>query len=311
MIMEKNSKIFVAGGYRGHLGSAIVRRLQSQGYTNILAPSPESLDLRNKHQVDEWFNQHRPEYVFLVAAKLIGLLSQDWGETILYNLEIQNNVFDIARKYNCKKLLFTGSSCAYPKHSNNPITEDQLLTGYLEPTSEAYAVAKIAGIKTAQYFRKQWGCDFITVMPGNLYGPNDTFDDVKSHVMSDFISKFVRASKNNDTIVTLWGDGTQVRDFMFVDDAADACIFCMQRYSDIGPINISAGRPVDLKTTANLVKQLTGFQGDIQWDTTKPTATVIKTLDNQKIMALGWTPAYDLSQGLAITIEWYKQNCLS
>lgn len=309
--MEKQSKIFVAGGFRGHLGSAIVRQLQSQGYTNILSPSPEELDLRNKTQVDAWFNQYRPDYVFLVAAKLIGLLSQDWGETMLYNLEIQNNVFDASRKYQCKKLLFTGSSSAYPKFSNNPITEDQLLSGYLEPTSEAYAVAKIAGIKMVQYFRKQWGCDFITVMPGNLYGPNDTFDNVKSHVMSDFISKFVNAAKRQDAIVSLWGDGSQVRDFMFVDDAADACIFCMQNYSDIEPINLSAGNPVDLKTAADLVKNLSGFTGDIQWDTTKPTATIVKTLDNSKIKSMGWKPKYNLSQGIDITIQWYKQNCLS
>lgn len=311
MNMEKQSKIFVAGGFRGHLGSAIVRQLRSQGYTNILYPSPEELDLRNKPQVDAWFNRHRPEYVFLVAAKLIGLLSQDWGETMLYNLEIQNNVFDVSRKYQCKKLLFTGSSCAYPKFSSNPITEDQLLSGYLEPTSEAYAVAKIAGIKMAQYFRKQWGCDFITVMPGNLYGPNDTFDNVKSHVMSDFISKFVNAVKRQDAAVSLWGDGSQVRDFMFVDDAADACIFCMQNYSASEPINLSAGNPVNLKTAADLVKHLSGFAGDIQWDITKPTATIVKTLDNSKIKSMGWQPKYNLSQGIDITIQWYKQNCLS
>lgn len=309
--MQQDSKILVAGGYRGHLGTAIVRKLQQQGYTNILAPSPEELDFRNKPAVDQWFNENRPEYVFQVAAKLIGLLSQDWGETILYNIEIQNNLFDASRKYQCKKLLFTGSSCAYPKFSQNPITEDQLMSGYLEPTSEAYAVAKIAGIKMAQFFRKQWSCDFITVMPGNLYGPNDTFDDVKSHVMSDFISKFVQAEKDNHPSVTLWGDGTQVRDFMFVDDAAEACIFCMLNYSDDTPINISAGDPINLRTAAEIVKEICKFQGNIEWDTTKPTATPIKTLDATKIRSLGWTPAHSLKQGLEITIDWYKQNKLS
>lgn len=311
MKMQKNSRIFVAGGFRGHLGTAIVRKLREQGYTNILSPSPEDLDLRDKSSVDQWFSKNRPEYVFQVAAKLIGLLSQDWGETILYNLEIQNNLFDISRKYECKKLLFTGSSCAYPKLSKNPITEDQLMSGYLEPTSEAYAVAKIAGIKMAQFFRRQWGCDFITVMPGNLYGPNDTFDDVKSHVMSDFISKFVKAEKNKDEVVTLWGDGKQVRDFMFVDDAAEACIFCMLNYSDDSPINVSASNPLDLKTAAELVKTITGFRGGIQWDITKPTATSVKTLDATKIRALGWIPKYELSQGLEITVKWYKKNKLS
>lgn len=308
--MEKTQKIFVAGGNRGHLGTAIVRRLRAQGFENILTPSPEELDLRDKPAVDAWFAANQPDYVFHVAAKLIGLLSQDWGETILYNIEIQSNVFDAARKHGCKKLLFTGSSCAYPKYSKNPITEDQLLTGSLEPTSEAYAVAKIAGIKMAQYFRRQWGCNFITVMPGNLYGPNDTFDSIKSHVMSDFISKFVNAEKNNDESVSLWGDGRQVRDFMFVDDAADACIFCMQNYESADPINISAGNPVDLRTAADIVKSAAGFSGQILWDETKPTATPIKTLDNSKISALGWTPTYGLVQGVKLTVDWYKENCM-
>jgi GDP-L-fucose synthase len=309
--MNKNSRILVAGGHRGHLGTAIVRKLKSLGYKNIMSPSPEVLDFRNKLTVDSWFDQHRPEYVFQVAAKLIGLLSQDWGETILYNLEIQNNLFDAARRYECKKLLFTGSSCAYPKFSKNPITEDQLLSGGLEPTSEAYSVAKIAGIKMAEFFRRQWGCNFITVMPGNLFGPNDTFDDVKSHVMSDFISKFVRAQHYNQDTVTLWGDGQQVRDFMFVDDAADACVFCMLQYNDSQPINISAGQPVDLMFTANQVKDITKFKGNIVWDLEKPMATPVKILDNSKLKNLGWTPQISLKQGIEVTVNWYKKNCLT
>jgi len=308
--MKKTDTIFVAGGHRGHLGTAIVRNLKSKGFDNILAPGRDELDLRDKAAVRAWFEKNKPDYIFLVAAKLTGLLSQDWGETILHNIEIQNNVFDVARQVGCKKLLFTGSSCAYPKHGKTPITEDQLLSGSLEATSEAYAVAKIAGIKMAEYFRRQWGCNFITVMPGNLYGPNDTFDSIKSHVMSDFISKFVKASKNNDEYVSLWGNGQQVREFMFVDDAADACVFCMEHYDNESPINISTGSPVDLRTTAALVKLVTGFTGEIKWDITKPTATPIKILDNTKISNLGWAPKFGLQQGIELTVDWYKKNCL-
>jgi GDP-L-fucose synthase len=306
--MEKNSKIFVAGGYRGLLGSAIVRQLKKHGYDNVLAPSRLELDLTNQAAVNHWFLQEQPEYVFMCAAKLNGITSTDWGETMLWNLQIQTNVFDAARRNSCKKFLFPGSSCAYPKVSQLPITEDQLLTGKLESTSEGYAIAKIAGIKMGEYFRKQWGFDVITVMPCNLYGPNDTFHEADSHVMSDLILKFVVATEKKLPIVELWGNGTQLREFLYADDAADACIKCMNSYSDAAPINITSGKELSLLELAALLKQITGYQGNIIWDTTKPSGTQSKKLDNKKISLLGWTPTHSLNDGVTLAIKWFKEN---
>jgi len=307
-MMNKQSKIFVAGGYRGLLGSAIVRSLKQQGYTNVLAPSREELNLQDQRAVNDWFDTNLPEYIFMCAAKLNGILSRAWGETMLWNLQIQCNVFDAAMRTGCKKFLFPGSSCAYPKHSRLPITEDQILTGSLEPTSEGYAVAKIAGIKMAEYFRKQWGFDAITVMPCNLYGPNDTFNEVDSHVMSDLILKFVLATEKNLPTVELWGDGSQLREFLYADDAADACIHCMLHYDDITPINISSGQEVSLKELAELLKEITGFRGEIIWDTSKPKGTHAKGLDPSKINNLGWAPKYDLRKGTTMAVQWFKDN---
>ena len=306
--MNKHSKIFVAGGHRGLLGSAIVRSLKNQGYENVLAPSREELDLQDQQAVFNWFDDHRPEYVFMCAAKLNGIMSQAWGETMLWNLQIQCNVFDAARRTGCKKFLFPGSSCAYPKHSKLPITENQVLTGALEPTSEGYAVAKIAGIKMAECFRKQWEFDAITVMPCNLYGPNDTFNEVDSHVMSDLILKFVVASEKNLPTVELWGDGSQLREFLYADDAANACVHCMLYYDDISPINITSGNEITLRELAELLKEVTGFQGEIIWDTSKPKGTHAKGLDPTKIRNLGWQPSYDLKQGIVMAVDWFKNN---
>lgn len=306
--MENNAKIFVAGGHRGLLGSAIVRKLQSAGFNNVMAPSREDLDLQNQAAVDEWFKQYQPDYVFMCAAKLNGLLSRAWGETMLWNLQIQTNVIDAARRNNCKKFLFPGSSSAYPKDCQIPITEDQLLSGKLEPTSESYAVAKIAGIKTSQYFRKQWGFNAITVMPCNLYGPNDTFNEVDSHVMSDLILKFVIATEKNLPVIDIWGDGSQRREFLYADDAADALIFCMKHYDDIDPINISSGHEVSLLELATLLKKVTGFNGEVAWDTTKPKGFVARKLDNRKLASLGWKPSIDLEQGIVMAVDWFKQN---
>jgi GDP-L-fucose synthase len=244
----------------------------------------------------------------MCAAKLNGIMSSAWGETMLWNLQMQTNVFDAARRNSCKKFLFSGSSCAYPKVSRLPITEDQLLSGKLEPTSEGYAVAKIAGIKMGEYFRKQWGFDAITVMPCNLYGPNDTFNDVDSHVMSDLILKFVVATERNLPTVELWGDGTQLREFLYADDAADACIVCMNSYSDTSPINITSGKEISLLQLANELKKITGYQGELVWDITKPSGTLAKGLDNKKISELGWKPTHSLSDGIALAVEWFKHN---
>jgi GDP-L-fucose synthase len=305
--MKLNSKIYVAG-HKGLLGSALIRQLAAQGHTNILTATRQELDLTNQAAVNGWFEQHQPEYIFLAAAKVSGIAAQTSGEAILTNLQIQTNVIDAARRNGCKKLLFPGSNCAYPKFPKLPITEDQLLTGKLEATSEAYAVAKIAGIKLCEHFKKQWGFDAISVMPCNLYGPNDNFDEHHAHVMAAMISKFVVATDRRQPSITLWGDGSALREFLHSDDAADALILCMNEYNGNEPINIASGEEVSLKHLANLIKNATGYAGDIIWDTTKPTGTPAKGLDITKINRLGWKQHYTLSTGVPAAIKWYEEN---
>ena len=303
--MEKNSKIYVAG-HTGLLGSALVRRLTALGYTNIITVTRRDLDLSIQSNVDQWFATNKPEYVFLAAALVSGIAAQTSGDAILKNLQIQTNVIDAARRNDCKKLLFPGSNCAYPKYSRLPITEDQLLTGKLEPTSEAYAVAKIAGIKLCEHFRKQWGFDAISVMLCNLYGPNDNFDEHHAHVMAAMISKFVAARDTGKQHITLWGDGSALREFLYSDDAADGLILCMNEYHGSDLINIASGKEVSLKDLANLIKNATGYTGNIIWDTNKPTGTPAKGLDTTKINSLGWSQFYTLDTGIPTTIDWYE-----
>lgn len=305
--MEKNSKIYVAG-HTGLVGSAIVRRLTELGYNNIITATRSQLDLFNQAAVDSWFQQQRPEYVFLTAAQVFGIAANVSGEVILNNLRIQTNVIDAAHRNGCKKLLFPGSNCVYPKFPQLPITEDQLLSAPLEPTSESYAIAKIAGIMMCKHFRKQWGFNAITVMPCNLYGPNDTFDLEHAHVMPSMINKFVTAKKNSSPSVTLWGDGSALREFLYADDAADAIIFCMNHYEGSEPINLASGKEVTLKVLAEMIKSATGYTGEITWDTTKPTGTPAKGLDITKITGLGWRSRYSLSQGIALTTEWFVNH---
>jgi GDP-L-fucose synthase len=305
--MEKNSKIYVAG-HTGLLGSALVRRLTALGYTNIITVTRQNLDLSIQSNVDQWFVTNKPEYVFLAAALVSGIGAQTSGDAILKNLQIQTNVIDAARRNNCKKLLFPGSNCAYPKYPSLPITEDQLLTGKLEPTSEAYAVAKIAGIKLCEHFRKQWGFDAISVMPCNLYGPNDNFDEDHAHVMAAMISKFVNARDTGKKDITLWGDGSALREFLYSDDAADALILCMNKYQGSDLINIASGKEISLKDLADLIKNVTGYTGDIVWDTNKPTGTPAKGLDTTKINNLGWKQCYTLDTGIPAAIDWYETS---
>lgn len=305
--MNKHSKIYVAG-HQGLLGSALVRQLTAQGYTNILAATRQQLDLTNQAATNQWFETHKPDYVFLSAAKVSGIAAQTSGDAILTNLQIQTNVIDAARRNGCKKLLFPGSNCAYPKFSKLPITEDQLLTGKLEATSEAYAVAKIAGISLCKHSKKQWGFDAISVMPCNLYGPNDNFDESHAHVMAAMISKFVIARDTNQPDITLWGDGSAQREFLYSDDAADALILCMNEYRSDDIINIASGEEVSLKYLANLIKNSIGYTGNIIWDTTKPTGTLAKGLDITKINSLGWTQNYTLATGIPAAIKWYEEN---
>jgi GDP-L-fucose synthase len=307
--LNNDSKIFVAG-HRGLLGSAILRRLTAQGYTNILAVGRETLDLTNQAAVDDWFAQNRPEYVFLAAAKVGGIEANNIfsGDFILQNLLIQTNVINAAYKNACKKFLFAGSNCVYPKFPKLPITEDQLLTGLLEPMNEAYAVAKIAGIKLCQHLNKQYGFNAISIMPCNLYGPNDNFGEHETHVMAAMISKFITARNNNDPHITLWGDGSAQREFLYGDDVADAAITCMLKYNDVAPINVASGEEIPLKELASILKAASGFTGEVIWDTTKPTGTPKKGMDISKLLSLGWTQQYPLSRGVPLAIQWYEEN---
>jgi GDP-L-fucose synthase len=303
--MELNSKIYVAG-HRGLLGSALVRQLKSQGYTNILTATRQEMDLANQAAVDQWFDRQRPEYVFLAAAQVFGIGANVSGEVILNNLQVEVNVIDAARRNGCIKLLFPGSNCVYPKFPRLPITEDQLLTGPLEPTSESYAAAKIAGIMMCKHFRKQWGFNAITVMPCNLYGPNDKYDLEHAHVMAAMINKFVTAKETNQESITLWGDGSALREFLYADDVADAVILCMKEYNSEEPINIASGEEVPLRQLADMIKTATGYTGNIIWDTNKPTGTPAKGLDITKITKIGWRPQYPLSLGIPLAIEYFK-----
>jgi GDP-L-fucose synthase len=309
--MHVNSKIFVAG-HRGLLGSAIVRKLTEQGYNNILIADRSTLDLTNQAAVNAWFEIHKPQYVFLAAAKVGGIEANYLfsGDFILENLQIQTNVINAAYTNKCNKLLFAGSNCVYPKFSKLPITEDQLLTGPLEPMNEAYAVAKIAGIKLCQHLNRQYGFNAISVMPCNLYGPNDSFLEHKSHVMAAMISKFVTARKNNNKSITLWGDGSAQREFMYSDDAASACITCMLKYDEPTPINLATGEEMRLKDLTVILQKAAKFKGEIIWDTSKPTGTIRKGLDTSKLLSLGWQQEYTLSKGIPLAIEWYERNVL-
>jgi GDP-L-fucose synthase len=302
--MNCDSKIYVAGN-SGLVGSAIVRMLHRNGYTNILSTPSSHFDLRRQDDVERFFKNNEPEYVYLAAAKVGGIgANQDYpGHFIYDNLMIQSNIIHAARKFGVKKLLFLGSSCIYPKFTSQPITEDQLMTGPLEPTNDAYAIAKIAGIKMCQAYRKQYGFNAISLMPTNLYGPNDNFDLETSHVLPALIRKFHEA---NDK-VTLWGDGSAMREFLHVDDLADACFACMLKYDKPEPINVGTGEDVTIAELANIISDVVGFAGDIEWDIEKPNGTPRKVLNVDKIKSHGWEPKITLKEGIESTYEWYKE----
>lgn len=304
--MHHNSKIYVAG-HRGLLGSALVRQLQSQGYINILTVTRQELDLANQTAVAAWFEQNKPQYVFLAAAQLFGINANVSGDVILNNLQIQINVIDAARRNGCVKLLFPGSNTMYPKFPQLPITEDQLLTGPLEPTSESYATAKIAGFMMCKHFRKQWGFDAITVIPCNLYGPNDRYDLEHAGVMAAMINKFVTAKQINQDAITLWGDSSVLREFLYADDVADAVILCMKEYNSEEPINIASGEEVALRHLADMIKLATGYTGSIIWDNTKPAGTPAKGLDITKLTKMGWQQQYPLSRGISLAVDGFRK----
>lgn len=303
--MERSSKIYIAG-HRGMVGSAIVRKLQAEGYTNLVLRTSSELDLRNQAAVEKFFAAEKPEYVFLVAAKVGGIMANNtYRADFLYeNLMIESNVIHQSYVHGVKKLLFLGSSCIYPKMAPQPLKEESLLSGYLEETNEPYAIAKIAGIKLCESYRRQYGCDFISAMPTNLYGSNDNYDLQKSHVIPALIRKFHEAKINNISSVTLWGTGTPLREFLHVDDLAEACYFLILNYNEMQFVNIGTGVDLTIRELANIIKEIIDYSGSIIWDASKPDGTPRKLMDTSLINKLGWMPKIDLKSGL---ISVYKE----
>jgi len=309
--MDKGLKIYIAG-HRGLVGSALKRKLESKGYTNLIFRTHRELDLTNQQAVNDFFEKERPEYIFLAAAKVGGILANSSypAEFIYENLMIEANVINAAYKYGVKKLLFLGSSCIYPKLAPQPLKEEYLLTGPLEETNEAYAVAKIAGIRLCKHYNEQYGTNFISVMPTNLYGLNDNFDLETSHVMPALIRKFHEAKVNNESEVVVWGTGKPLREFMHVDDMADACVYLMENYnySDIGEfVNLGVGEDVTISELVELIKEIVGFEGEIRYDTSKPDGTPRKLMDVSRLNGLGWKAGIPLEDGIRETYEWYIQ----
>ena len=315
--MDSNSKILVAGA-KGMVGSAIVRNLESKGYTNVIEGTRDNVDFTNQYETEKYFGWKEPEYVFLAAAKAGGIMANKTypAQFIYDNLMIQSNIINTSKNYNVKKLLFLGSSCIYPKHPNIPITEDQLLTSPLETSNDAYAIAKIAGIKMCQSYRTQYGFNAIALMPTNLYGPKDNFNLETSHVLPALLRKL---HEGKDLIghtldelyqypVTLWGDGSAMREFLYVDDLAEACYICMQNYDESEHINVGTGEDVTIKELAETISDIIGFSGGFNWDTSKPNGTPRKVLNVDKIKSLGWGPVTNLRDGILKTYQWYLQN---
>jgi GDP-L-fucose synthase len=307
--MEIDSKVFIAG-HRGLVGSAICRNLTDKGYTNILTRSRTQLDLRNQKDVDQFFSEERPEYVFLGAAKVggIGYNKSIPADFIRENLQIQTNVIDSAYRNGCKKLLFLGSACIYPKHAPVPIKEEYLMTGPLEETNISYSLAKIAGYMMCKKYTEQYGFSTVSVMPNNLYGINDNFIIEQCHVIPSFINKFLTAKDKNISSVTCFGDGSPTREFLFSDDLADGLTFLMDNYDDPEIINIGPDREVSIKELSELVSKLVGYDGELLWDTSKPNGTPRRALDTTKISSLGWKSKTSLEDGLKYTIDWFLEN---
>ena len=307
--MDKNAKIYVAG-HRGMVGSAIVRELKRQGYTNIVIRTHRELDLTDQLSVDRFFAKEQPEYVFLAAAKVGGIIanSSALADFMYENMMLEMNVIHAAWRNRCKKLEFLGSSCTYPRLAPQPIPESCLLTSALEPTNEAYALAKISGLKYCEYLNRQYGTDYISVMPTNLYGPNDNYHPTHSHVLPALIRRFHEAKKSGARSVTCWGDGTPLREFLYVDDLANLCVFLMNSYSGNETVNAGTGKEVTIKELTELVANVVGYEGTIEWDTTKPNGTPRKLLDISKATALGWTYKTELEEGIRLSYEDFRNN---
>ena len=305
-MMEKNAKIFVAG-HRGMVGSAIVRELERQGYTNIITRTHKELDLTRQAEVEEFFAREKPEYVFVAAAKVggIGANSAALADFMYYNMMIEMNVIHSAFASQCRKLEFLGSSCIYPRMCPQPIKEEYLLSGYLEKTNEAYALAKISGLKYCEYLNTQYGTDYISVMPCNLYGPNDNYHPEHSHVLPALIRRFHEAKTSGASSVTCWGDGSPLREFLYVDDLAELCVFLMNNYSGNETVNAGSGHEVSIKDLTGIVAEVVGYTGAIEWDTSKPNGTPRKVMDCGKAKAMGWTAKTPLREGIRLAYEDY------
>ena len=318
--MDSDSRVLVAGA-NGMVGSAIVRNLKKKGHTNVVLGTRSWVDFTKERETKAFIREVKPEYVFVAAAKVGGIMANNnyKADFLTENLQIQTNLIQQSYIFGVKKLLFLGSSCIYPKFATQPITEDQLMTGTLEPTNDAYAIAKIAGIMMCQAYRQQYGFNAISLMPTNLYGPNDNFDLETSHVLPAMIAKFHYMKENGYTIdmggpyygtVKLWGDGSAMREFLHVDDLAEACYTCMQVYNGSEHINVGTGEDVTIKQLAHTISDIVEFRGDIEWDTTKPNGTPRKVLNVDKIKALGWEPKIGLREGIRSTYQWYKENVI-
>jgi len=307
--MEKNSKIFVAG-HNGLVGSAIVRKLRNEGYDNLILRSRNELDLRDQRAVRNFFSTEKPEYVFLAAAKVGGIIAnaQAPADFTYDNLAIQTNVIDSAYRNGVKKLLFLGSACIYPKITSQPIKEEYLLEGKLEPTNEGYALAKIVGLKLCEYYKQQYGFNAISLMPVNLYGPNDNFDPTKSHVIPGMIRKFYDAKKNGLASVSCWGDGSPTREFLHSDDLADACLFMMNSYNDTQFVNVGSDNEITIKALSEMIKKEIGFEGEIIWDTTYPNGQPLRKLDYTLMDNLGWKSKVSFEEGLRTTVKWFMDH---
>ena len=307
--MNINSLIYVAG-HRGMVGSAIVRKLKQEGYNNLLLRTSKELDLRSQDAVDHFFKENKPEYVFLAAAKVGGIVANNtYRAQFLYdNLMIQNNIIHSSYKHGVTKLLFLGSSCIYPKFAEQPIKEESLLTGALEPTNEPYAIAKITGIKMCDAYRAEYGCNFISAMPTNLYGPNDNYDLKNSHVLPALLRKMIVAKRENASSVEIWGSGKPMREFMHVDDLADASLFLMRNHNEAGWINVGVSSDVTIMELAQLIKEVVGFTGELKFDTSKPDGTPRKLMDSSKVNQLGWTSSISLRQGIEMVYQEIKES---
>ncbi|WP_294664350.1 GDP-L-fucose synthase [uncultured Fusobacterium sp.] len=307
--MNKNSKIYVAG-HRGLVGSAIVRNLQERGYTNIIGRTHKELDLTRQSDVEKFFEEEKPEYVFLAAARVGGIYinNEKPADFIYENLMIESNVIHSSYKNNVKKLLFLGTGCIYPKFAKQPIKEEYLLTGELESTNEAYAIAKISGIELCKFYRRQYGCNYISAMPANLYGINDNFDLETSHVLPAIIRKVHEAKVNGDKNITIWGTGKALREFMYVDDLADALVHLMLNYSEETHVNMGTGEEYSIKELTEIVKEVVGFKGEIKNDLSKPDGTPRKLLDVSRLEATGWKYKTSLKEGITKVYNWYVEN---